>query len=206
THDCSRTCAMRIDEYRNVVFDLDGVLFDSNRAKVTAARRVVANLAPEAADAFARDFADNFGLTRRQHFERCHAAYLHGRGFDVSIVDRMIEEYAREVRTLYESCDVCEGALELVRALDDVKKSCFVVTGGDQQEARALIERSAFRGLFREVLGAPESKTSNTRRLMESAGFLKSNTIFLGDARQDWATARECGTAFVLVTRYSVAN
>ena len=197
---------MRIDEYRNVIFDLDGVLFDSNTAKVRAARRVVANLVPEVADAFARDFSDNFGLTRRQHFERCHSSYLGARGFDPSIVDQMIEEYAREVRTLYEDCDVCEGALELVRALRDLNKVSSVVTGGDQQEARALIGRSAFRGLFREILGGPESKTCNTRRLMESAGFQASSTIFIGDARQDWETARDCGAAFVLVTRYSIAN
>jgi phosphoglycolate phosphatase-like HAD superfamily hydrolase len=197
---------MRIDECRNVVFDLDGVLFDSNTAKVRAARRVVADLAPEVADAFARDFSNNFGLTRRQHFECCYESYLAARGFDATIVDRMIGEYAREVRTLYEDCEVCEGALELVCALRDLGCSSAVVTGGDQQEARTLIARSAFRGLFREVLGGPESKTRNTRRLMESAGFDAATTLFIGDARQDWETAPECGAAFILVTGYSIAN
>ncbi|MFD0655240.1 HAD family hydrolase [Streptomyces malaysiensis] len=64
--------------HRLVVFDLDGVLVDSNELKVECVREALAEFGPELVDPCVHEFRRTFGRSRREHFLAFHQDHLGG--------------------------------------------------------------------------------------------------------------------------------
>ena len=56
--------------YKTLIFDCDGVVFDSNHSKIKAVEEVLKKLGNQSAviDRCVYDFSNNFGRTRHEHF------------------------------------------------------------------------------------------------------------------------------------------
>ena len=63
---------------RLVVFDLDGVVVDSNELKVECMREALAEFGTELVDPYIHEFRRTFGRTRREHFLSFHRYHLGG--------------------------------------------------------------------------------------------------------------------------------
>jgi len=190
---------MDIDGFEHVLFDMDGVLLDSNFMKVVAAREAMADVAPTVASAFVEHFRRNFGLSRRAHFAWGYEQLLRPLGLGVEAMELAMQGYSRRVAQRYPACPLAQGTRALLAHL---KAPCYVITGSDQTEARQLLAGHGLATNFTDILGSPASKVENLGRLVADRAVAPARAVLIGDSHHDFAAAQAYGVAFVLVTRY----
>ncbi|MGM3175584.1 MULTISPECIES: HAD family hydrolase [Dickeya] len=190
---------MRVEQFSHIVFDMDGVLIDSNPFKISVAKRVMQSILPEAAMVFAEHFRKNFGQTRKAHFTWAYENVLARHGFTEEIVDTLIEQYGKLIAENYASCDVTAGTRSL---LSQLHRPCYVLTGSDQHEARALLGGHQLNTQFVDILGGPVNKSDNLKNVIHTYGINPAESVFIGDALHDFEVASHFGLSFILVTQY----
>ena len=90
-----------ISQSELIIFDLDGVILDSNGAKLEIMREVLRPHDVAAADQFIEEFKANFGRSRREHFLSFYEIYLrHTTGFE-AFFERAAARYAEVLRERY---------------------------------------------------------------------------------------------------------
>jgi phosphoglycolate phosphatase len=194
---------MRLDAFEHVIFDMDGVLLDSNGMKVAAAHAAMQVVEPRASAAFAAHFRGNFGLSRREHFAWGYEQLLCPLGHEVSTIDRLIADYASRVKDGYAGCGVTRGTLEL---LELMRSPRYVLTGSDEQHARVLLAELGLAEHFVEIVGSPATKIDNLDRLITRHGIRPARALMIGDSQHDYAAARSFGIPFLLVTGYAAED
>ena len=151
---------MKIDlkKYKSIVFDCDGVVLDSNVVKTEAYFRTAKNLG--ATDAQAQALVEYHvklgGISRYHKFEW----YLHevlNQPVTEQAVQALLDEFARELEVGLMECAVAEGLEDLRSATP--KANWMILSGGDQQEIRALFAKRDLAKYFDGGLfGSPDTK------------------------------------------------
>ena len=185
------------------IFDCDGVLLDSNIAKVEALRKVLISIgAPITFVNWAlEEFRANFGRTRKQHFD-VFMLYEGVNGFELTPEKsfQAIKRYSESVELLYEHCSVIDETLSFILELS-ADDQIFVVSASDQAELRKILP-SRIPILKKEnIFGGPSIKLKNINQVMEIAG--TKNAIFYGDAVQDARASMAAGIAFLGLSKYA---
>ncbi|MFD3694694.1 HAD family hydrolase [Streptomyces sp. NPDC058646] len=188
-----------------VVFDLDGVIVDSNELKVDCVREVFAQYPPELVEEFAAEFRRTFGRSRRAHFAAFHAAAAERglAGPDApEFHDRYAGAYAALLAQRYRRAPLCAHAAELIAELSARGLPLHVATGTLTAEAVGVLEAGGLLGAFDSVLGGEEPKSRRLEQILSRGGAAPEQAVLVGDSRQDVLAADAAGTDFVLVTRY----
>lgn len=177
--------------YRQLIFDCDGVIVDSNAIKEANIREAARSVCdPEEADRFVAYFVGNNGVARERKiatffpdpairrailsaYNRLNAATIPFIGPE-AVTKRFLERCARAGIPLY------------------------VLSGGDEEEVRKMLHNARIAGLFREIMGGPSSKMEHLERLG-----LTGPTCYFGDSQYDYEVAARFGYDFVFLSRYS---
>ncbi|WP_221351680.1 HAD family hydrolase [Streptomyces beigongshangae] len=190
--------------HRLVVFDLDGVLVDSNELKVECLEEALAEFGPELVDPCLHEFRRTFGRSRREHFLAFHRDHLGGEratGMDFETFYQLhAGAYAELLAERYPKAPLCPGADRLVRGLAARGLPLYVATGTLTAEAERVLEGHGLAGEFRAVLGGEEPKARRLSTALAVVGAAPGEAVLLGDSRQDLLAARAVGMDFVLVT------
>lgn len=194
---------MNIKRFSHIVFDMDGVLIDSNHMKVDAARRVMQSILPDVAASFVDHFRQNFGLTRYDHFAWAYEYLLAKAGYSAEVIGSLVAQYSTLVAEDYPACAVTRGTRAL---LEQVNRPCYVLTGSEQSEARALLRSHQLDICFDDILGGPVSKSENLDKIIDAYGINPSESVLIGDASHDFEVASRFGFSFILVTQYMPFN
>lgn len=185
-----------LERFRAFVFDCDGVILDSNELKTEAFRQVASRFGHEPAERLVAHHRLHGGVSRFEKF-RWLAADVLGRPGDEAIVDELVEEYGRRVRRGLETCPECPGATEALALCSEIGP-CFLVSGGLEEELRAVFRARGLDGRFRGIHGSPSSK-SRIMAELRGRGEIASPTLFFGDSRIDAEVAEEYGCEFVFL-------
>ncbi|MFD1830227.1 HAD family hydrolase [Streptomyces desertarenae] len=189
-----------------VVFDLDGVLVDSNELKVVCMRTALADFDPELVEDFLHEFRRTFGRSRREHFAAFHREHLGGSGecsgFE-DFFDRYAGAYAELLAERYRQVPLCAHADELVRALTSLGAELHVATGTLTAEAEGVLAARGLLDAFRSVRGGERPKAERLGEILARTGAAPQRTVLVGDSRQDLTAASAAGTGFLFVRRYA---
>ncbi|MFE2291657.1 HAD family hydrolase [Streptomyces sp. NPDC059452] len=194
-----------LTRHRAVVFDLDGVLVDSNELKAECMGEALSPLGAARVTPFLEEFRSTFGRSRREHFAAFHRDYL-GRPDEGEEFERFYERYAGAyaalLRDRYPNAPLCAHADLLVKELVTRGIPLYVATGTLTGEARQVLHGHGLLDSFRDVLGGERPKWQRLGEILEHAGLPPSAAVLVGDSRQDLLAAHRAGTSFQLVTRY----
>lgn len=187
-------------QYKNYIFDCDGVLLDSNNFKLHAMRLALTDYPNESVDAFIEYFRNNFGKSRYHHVAVFFDEFLKRESLPDE-KQRILDLYAQKCREQYLECAVCEGALELLAKIPS--NNCWVVSGSDQSELREVFRLRGLDNHFAEIYGSPTGKSINIQNIIESKSLEKSETCLIGDAAGDYQASEENGIDFIFCSGYS---
>jgi len=195
---------LKIDlkKYKSIVFDCDGVVLDSNVVKTEAYFRTAKNLG--ATDAQAQALVEYHvklgGISRYHKFEW----YLHevlNQPVTEQAVQALLDEFARELEVGLMECAVAEGLEDLRSATP--KANWMILSGGDQQEIRALFAKRDLAKYFDGGLfGSPDNKDTVLVREIAS-GNLQFPALFIGDSKYDFDAANRAGLDFVFLSDWT---
>jgi phosphoglycolate phosphatase-like HAD superfamily hydrolase len=185
------------------IFDCDGVLLDSNTAKVEALRDVFISIgAPIPFVNWAvEEFRTNFGRPRKQHFDKFRL-YAGIDGFQLSPAKSLqaYKKYSESVEFLYGYSNVIEETLSFILELS-ANDQIFVVSASDQSELQKILPTKIHILKKENIFGGPTTKLKNIHQVMEIAN--TKNAIFYGDAVQDAKASLAAGIAFIGLSKYA---
>lgn len=186
--------------YKNYLLDCDGVILNSNNFKIEAMRKSLANYPPQKVLEFLDYFRTNFGKSRYQHIEKFFIDIIKK---DAPPTERqeILERYASICQDEYLNCQLCEGVEAFLKNSDHSR--CWVVSGSDQEELRAVFKKRGLASSFKEVLGSPVSKVENIRSIISRNNLVAAETCLIGDAMGDFDAAQSNEIDFVFCRDYS---
>jgi phosphoglycolate phosphatase-like HAD superfamily hydrolase len=198
---------MKLDQYKAIIFDCDGVVLNSNAVKTDAFRAVTQPFGESASSALVDFHTQNGGVSRYAKFAHFVDLILPTHVPDLAVGDRpgllstLLAEFSREVKTGLLQCEVAPGLVDLRQALPDTR--WLIVSGGDQAELREVFEQRGLAHYFDGgIYGSPKDKHSIVDDLLE-AGEIQRPSLFLGDSRLDHEVAKAFGIDFIFVHQWT---
>lgn len=184
-----------------VIFDCDGVIFDSNNLKIQAMRESLELMKFDKAviEDCCDFFSSNFGKSR----------YFHVKHFVENLLpieqhqhegcySKILNEYANRCKTLYLEAPLTPGIEKFLISLD-VK--CYIASGSDECELKGVFKARNLTKYFSGIFGSPTAKTQIVRRIVEEN---KGTTcLMIGDASSDLSAALDNGIAFCAYVPFS---
>jgi phosphoglycolate phosphatase-like HAD superfamily hydrolase len=196
-----------LDRYESIIFDCDGVILDSNRAKTEAFRMAAMPWGEVATDELVAFHTANGGVSRYEKFRYFIEEILPNvapqavLGRDGPDLEAMLTSYAEAAREGLMTCAVADGLEDLRAATSESR--WIIVSGGDQVELQEVFERRGLAGLFDGgIFGSPDPKNSILGREIE-LGNIRRPGLFLGDSRLDYEAASEHELDFLFVSKWT---
>ncbi len=194
--------SIELEKYKTIVFDCDGVVLDSNITKIDSYFRTAKKLG--ATDAQAQALVDHHvefgGISRYPKFVWYIEEILKQEATS-DLVQEYLEAFSLAVTKGLLRCKIADGLHELRLATLDTK--WLVVSGGDQQEIRALFEKREIADLFDSGLfGSPDNKDTILAREKEN-GNIVFPALFIGDSKYDYQSSARAGLDFVFLSDWT---
>lgn len=189
---------MKLDNYRTLVFDCDGVVLNSNKVKTEAFYKAALPFGEEAAKKLVAYHVLNGGISRYKKFEWFIQQVVTNQKAELH---ELLESYAEFVRDGLLTCDIAEGLFELREKTSNA--NWLIVSGGDQQELREVFAARNLIDLFDGgIFGSPDSKDIILEREI-AANNIHKLAIFLGDSRYDHIVSSNAGLDFVFLSYWT---
>jgi HAD superfamily hydrolase (TIGR01549 family) len=193
---------LKLQEYKTIVFDCDGVVLNSNKTKVNAYFAVAKRMGGTDAEAqalvdhhvqkgsFPRNGKIEYYLNnikKEPITAELMQAYMHA--FDEILDEKLME---------------CEVAPDL-HALKNVTPNArwMLLSGGDQAELRRIFPRRNLAHLFQAgIFGGPDQKETVLAR-EKANGNLQMPALFIGDSKYDHQASTNAGLDFIFLSDWT---
>jgi phosphoglycolate phosphatase-like HAD superfamily hydrolase len=193
---------------RCVVFDFDNTLLLSERAKRELMSEICARyeggldvLSTIPTDARS---AQPGQLITRDTIFRAFALGLEMRGSlppgeDAETFGTVLcAEFSTRIHSALTTATEVPGAAAMLHYLsEELGLPCYVNSATPQPPLEDVIQSLGWRPFFRQVLGAPGTKTSNLAAIAASEGIDPAEMVMVGDGDNDCRAATELGCPFV---------
>lgn len=187
-------------QYKNYIFDCDGVILDSNQFKLKAMEIALSEYPAALVKHFIEYFKSNFGRSRFHHIEVLSHTFLNTPLTD-NQKEKILQLYAEQCKRLYLECEICVDILSFLKTLKPT--DCWVVSGSEQFELREVFKRRCLDCYFSEVYGSPILKSENVKNLLRNNSLVPKETCLFGDSMGDYEAAKENHIDFIFCKKYS---
>lgn len=190
----------RLQEYKTLVFDCDGVVLDSNRVKSDAFYNSVLAYGDAPARSLLKFHQDNGGISRYKKFDHFFDS-IYPLNDAEQEKDRALQLYSQYVKEGLLKCNVEPRLAELSRAYP--RSKWLIVSGGDQAELRKVfIERGINKIFEGGIFGSPDTKDEILSREVEARN-ISFPALFIGDSKYDYTAARAAGLDFIFISQWT---
>lgn len=187
---------MNLNQYKTIILDCDGVIFDSNSLKLNAFREALSEFDKSVVDNFIEYFQNNFGTSRYNLTKVFITEFLNIK-FDENIYNRILNKYGENCKYLYKEAMYTKSLLVF---LDKYKnKKMYIASGSDQEELREVFISRNLNGYFIDIFGSPVKKSVLVNNIMS----INENAVMIGDAKSDMNAAKDNGIDFIFMSKYS---
>ena len=190
----------KITDYRSIVFDCDGVLLNSNRAKTQAFYRAALAYGETAAQALVDYHVVHGGVSRYRKFAY-FLEHLVPQDAEGPGLEALLNHYAEQSHKALLECDLAPGLAELRQLTPQA--NWLIVSGSDQTELRDIFAQRGLADWFDGgIFGSPDAKDDIVQR-ERSNGTIREPALLAGDSRFDHVAAQTAGLDFVFVSAWT---
>ncbi len=187
--------------YKTWVFDCDGVLLDSNRVKSDAFFQAALPYGETAAAQLLDYNIKHGGVSRFKKFEYLFTEILNRKDYKDDM-EQALSQFAKNCRNGLATCDEAPDLRPLLKKIRTDSARTYVVSGGFQDELRAVFAERGLDTYFDGIFGSPDTKDAILDREIK-AGAMDRPGLFIGDSRYDFEAADSHGFDFVFVSGWS---
>jgi phosphoglycolate phosphatase-like HAD superfamily hydrolase len=178
-------------DYKNVIFDFDGVLVDSNGIKAENIRTAAAMYAkPDEVDGFVKYFTHLNGVPRETKI----SAYFG----DEEVREGILGRYNYLNSRLSKILTPAPGAIQLLHRLRSEGMSLYILSGGDEHEVKKIADVLEMTDCVEKIMGGPRGKAEHLEELR-----LTGPTCYFGDSLHDFDVSRQYDFDFVFVSAFT---
>jgi len=182
----------KLGEYNQIVFDCDGVILDSNEIKSKAFLESLSGEDELMLQSFLEYHMANGGISRFVKFEYFFKNIKQQKDYQKDLNDALKRYSKLSFERLLSSGEI-KGVRGVLEFLSSQNIDCFVVSGGEQGEVRAVLERKGLSQYFREIFGSPIKKENHLSNLH------LDKALYFGDAKSDYTAAMKFNMDFVYI-------
>lgn len=190
---------MNLKKYDVLIFDCDGIIFDTTNLKLLAFQNVLKEYDKKYIKQFTDYFRSNFGRSR----------FLHARYFIENILkepfqqkkfDEIIFNFSKECKIIYDTAEICKGVIDFLQSNPKFDK--YVASGSAQDELRDVFDKRGLNSYFISIYGSPRHKNDLVKDICSK--YSHNNILMIGDAEADFRAAKSAGIDFLYISKYSV--
>lgn len=178
---------------KNILFDFDGVILDSNNVKDEAFRFVLREYSNAHIQRFLNYHKSNGGVSRYEKIKFFFEEILNQEP-EEHIIRRIFSEFsAFTLDRLVRKDLIIQDTFEFISGN---KFNYHIVSATDESDLFFICEQLGLKDLFRSIHGSPKIKSElilNTLRLFE---YRKEETVLIGDSINDFYSAADAGIVF----------
>ena len=197
-----KTNPFPISRYRTIILDCDGVVLNSNPAKVDAYFNTAKRMG--GTDAEAQAFVDyhiKLGSIPRDDKIRHYITEIIRQPLTPALFQAFMDTFTAILDETLMHCDVSPALQDLKKATPEAK--WMLMSGGDQAELRKIFPRRGLDVYFElGIYGGPTKKNEHLA-CMKSEGMIEFPALFIGDSRFDHQSSTGAGLDFVFVSDWT---
>lgn len=191
-------------QYDCIIFDCDGVIFDSNRPKVAAMRSVLEECGYSQTEVSncIDFFQNNFGTPRQAQIDNFFDRFIGDMPqHESQRKAEVFEKYSTACHGIFEQAELSPGIIDLLTAFSGDK---YVASGSVQKELREIIRARNLDHYFKGVYGSPTAKADIVASILRDTPYQKS--VLIGDARADYEAATANTIDFIYFKPFSMVQ
>lgn len=183
-----------------IIFDCDGVIFDSNALKTEAFRNILSSYPQEIVDAFIQYHKTNGGISRYVKLATFFTDFLNTPVKDNEL-QGLLNNFSIACQSLYKQAQLTPACLPALKALSSTA-SFYIASGSDETELRQVFASRHLDGYFSGIYGSPKTKPACISTIVKD---IKAQTriFFVGDAESDWQAANNADIPFIFMSKFS---
>jgi phosphoglycolate phosphatase-like HAD superfamily hydrolase len=187
--------ASTLNRYNSIFWDFDGVIKDSVPVKSYAFAQLFSTFGNELEQRILEHHESHGGISR---FEKI-PLYLEWAGEECS--DSTVDLYCNRFSALVTQAVIdspwVEGVQDLL--LDHAEENTFfLLTATPQEEIEKILIALQIENCFKEVVGAPISKTDAMGDILSRYTIDIADAVMIGDSNSDYVAASKNGVDFIL--------
>ncbi len=193
----------KLNSYKNLIFDCDGIILNSNKIKTEAFREVVFHYGNEAAEELVNFHVMNGGISRYEKFNYFFETISSHHNLDKNYinVEKLIKNYSSIVQKKLEVCEISKQIIQYRKYSDRI---WYVVSGSDQNELIKIFKKKQLINNFQGgIYGSPLSKDEIFKKIFKYKMDEISKSIYIGDSKYDFLAAKKIGLDFVFLSKWS---
>ena len=192
-----------LKSYKNLIFDCDGIILNSNKIKTEAFKEVVYHYGKEAADELVKFHVMNGGISRYEKFSYFFETIASNHNLDKNSinVEKLIENYGSKVQKKLHTCEISAQIMQYRKYSNGF---WYIVSGSDQNELIKIFKEKKLQNSFNGgIYGSPLSKDEIFKNIFKDKMDEISKSIYIGDSKYDYLSAKKIGVDFVFLSKWS---
>lgn len=182
---------LNIAQYKTIIFDLDGVLFDSNQIKENNIYQASCEfVGKEIAQKFCSYFTGLNGIPRGVKINNFFSD-------NTEMAKALLDRYNQLNQESIFQAPQTPGVKDFLIWCKE-RYTLFVLSGGAENEIKKLLNKNNLSSFFQNIMGGPLNKSQN----LEAASF-EYPVLYFGDSKVDYETAKKFNFDFVFMYGYT---
>ena len=183
---------INLRNYKQVFFDCDGVILDSNRVKSEAFSTALSGESQILIDEFLQYHKQNGGISRFVKFVYFFKVIKNQSDYQNDL-NRVLKKYSELSLQGLMECKEIPYVRDILQLLNDFGIDCYVVSGGEQGEVRSVFKSRKLSSYFKGIYGSPITKGEHLKKISPNVA------LYFGDAMSDYMAAKYAKIDFIYI-------
>lgn len=181
---------------KHIFWDFDGVIKDSVEIKSNAYEELFSQWGDLVATKVRDHHKLNGGMSRYDKIP----LYLSWTNEIVTnvLINKLCEDFSHLVKSKVINSPWVPGACDLIRYINNIGFSSYIVTATPQDEIVEIIKEIEIISFFKEIIGAPIKKTDAIGSVIKKYQIVKEDAVMIGDSQTDLVAANNNNIDFIL--------